>query len=126
MEIKYYFCKVCGKLITVIDNPGTPTICCGEIMQPLNPNTTDAATEKHVPVLMTNKNKVSVYVGEEPHPMKPEHYIQWILLQTDKGIYKRQLFPSDKPVAVFEITEDEKVLAAYEYCNIHKLWMVKE
>ena len=39
----------------------------------LNANTSDAATEKHVPVVTIDGNKVSVIVGEVVHPMLEEH-----------------------------------------------------
>lgn len=125
LNLNYYFCEICGKLIVLLNNTGTPTICCGQIMKKIIPNTVDAATEKHVPVITTRKNLVTVYVGEENHPMTPEHYIQWILLQTEKGIQKKKLSPTDKPVASFALSPEERVLAAYAYCNLHKLWMVK-
>lgn len=123
-EIKYYFCNICGKLMTVLNEPGTPTVCCGEVMKELKPNTVDADTEKHVPVITTNKNMVKVAVGSNEHPMTEEHYIQWILLQTKRGIHKKHLLPGEKPVAVFFLSEFEEVVAAYAYCNLHKLWKV--
>lgn len=122
MSVKFYFCKICGKIITVVEEPGTPTVCCGEIMKELTPNTVDAATEKHVPVVAIEGNRVKVTVGETLHPMLEEHYIQWIVLETTKGIQKKKLKPNDKPEAEFMLLDDEKVVAAYEYCNLHKLW----
>ena len=54
-------------------------------MQELVPNTTDAAVEKHVPVIQIDGSKVTVTVGSAEHPMIPEHYIQWIALATRQG-----------------------------------------
>ena len=48
-------------------------------------NTTDAAVEKHVPVIQIDGSKVTVTVGSAEHPMIPEHYIQWIALATRQG-----------------------------------------
>lgn len=126
MEMKYYFCKHCGKIIVVLNEPGTPTVCCGEIMTRLLPGTTDASIEKHVPILTTNGNLVTVNVGENPHPMTEDHYIEWILLVTNKGLHKKFLQPGEHPTATFIITENEKVLKAYEFCNLHKLWKSKD
>ncbi len=90
----------------------------------LHENTTDGAGEKHVPVITTTKNYVTVTVGEELHPMTPEHYIKWILLETNEGFQRKELSPSSVPMAVFSLSEKERVIAAYEYCNLHKLWKV--
>ena len=91
-------------------------------MEELKPNTTDAANEKHVPVIVREGNKVVVKVGEVAHPMTDAHYIQWILLVTSKGNQRKELTPSSLPEATFYVGEDEEVLGAYEYCNLHGLW----
>lgn len=49
------------------------------------------------------------------------HYIEWIILETDRGFFKIELKPGQEPKATFTI-EDEKVIAAYELCNLHGLW----
>ena len=90
-------------------------------MEELKANTTDAATEKHVPVVEVADNKVKVDVGSVTHPMSEEHLIQWILLETEKGCQMRKLTASDEPKAVFCLGEDKPV-AVYEYCNLHGLW----
>ena len=89
----------------------------------LIPNTTDAAGEKHVPVVSISNNTVSVKVGSIEHPSLPEHYIEFIALETDKGLQMKWGKAGKKPEAFFTISEDETVLAAYEYCNLHGLWM---
>ena len=91
-------------------------------LEELIPNTTDAAGEKHVPVISVNGQEVTVTVGEVAHPMMDAHYITFIALETDKGAVIRQLKPGSEPKAVFTIGADEKVIAAYEYCNLHGLW----
>ena len=63
MELKFYRCKVCGKIIAIVKDTGVPTICCGEEMEQIIPGTTDAAVEKHVPVITVNGNTVEVKVG---------------------------------------------------------------
>ena len=83
-------------------------------------NTTDAAQEKHVPVVEQQDGKVTVRVGSVEHTMLPEHFIGWILLETEAGFQIHYLKPEMKPEAVFKT--DEKVVAAYEYCNLHGLW----
>ena len=88
----------------------------------LTPNTTDAAGEKHVPIISITNNTVTVTVGAIMHPSLPTHYIEFILLETDKGIQMKWGKPRNKPEATFTIAEDETVLATYEYCNLHGLW----
>ena len=85
-------------------------------------NTVDAAKEKHVPVFKLEGNKVLVKVGEVTHPMLENHYITFILLETNKGLYKKELKPGEEPEANFELQEGEKFLAVYEHCNLHGLW----
>ena len=91
-------------------------------MVELIPGTTDGPAEKHVPVIKVSGNTVSVTVGAKIHPSETEHYIEWILLQTDKGIQQKWLDPGNSPNVDFAIMSGEKVEAAFEYCNIHKLW----
>ena len=98
------------------------TECEGDPLEELLPNTTDAAGEKHVPVISVNGQEVTVKVGEVAHPMMDAHYITFVALETNKGAIIRQLKPGQDPVAVFTIGSDEKVIAAYEYCNLHGLW----
>ena len=88
----------------------------------LIPNITDAAGEKHVPVISISNNTVKVEIGSIEHPSFPEHYIEFICLETDKGIQMKWGKPGAVPTAFFTISEEETVLAAYEYCNLHGLW----
>ena len=88
----------------------------------LIPNTTDAAGEKHVPVVRIDGDAVSVTVGAVEHPMLPAHFIQWIILETANGWLKKRLTANDKPCANFILADGDKVVAAYEYCNLHGLW----
>jgi superoxide reductase len=120
-EPKFFVCKHCGNVITFIHESGAPVTCCGELMTEIVPNTVEAVTEKHFPVVTVDGNTVSVAVGSVEHPMVPEHFIQWIYLETDKGFQIKYLTPEDKPKAVF-VLSDEKPVAAYEYCNLHGLW----
>lgn len=119
---KFYVCKHCGNLIGMIHSSGVPIICCGEPMTELVPNTTDASKEKHVPVVSIAGNKVTVAVGSAPHPMTEEHHIAWIYLLTEKGGQRKCLTPGSAPSAEFSVTEGDKVLSAYAYCNLHGLW----
>lgn len=118
---KFLRCKHCGNMAGVIKDSGAPISCCGEAMEVLEPNTTDAANEKHVPVVEVEGDIVKVSVGSVEHPMTEEHLIEWIFLETDKGGQKINLSAIDKPYAEFNLN-GAKAIAAYEYCNLHGLW----
>ncbi len=122
-RVKFYLCKHCGNIIIKIEDSGVKVVCCGEEMMELIPNKVDASFEKHVPVIDINNNVVLVKVGSEPHPMTVEHHISWIVLETDKGFEVKYLNNDDKPIG--EFYTNNKVIAVYEYCNLHGLW-VKE
>lgn len=119
---KLYKCMHCGNIIEMVEDKGVPVVCCGEKMTLLDPNTTDAATEKHVPVVTVSGNEVTVNVGSAEHPMTEEHHIAFIILETNLGTQKKYLDPTGKPEAKFSLLEGEKPVAAYEYCNLHGFW----
>ena len=122
MEMKFYRCSHCGQIIAIVKETGVPVICCGEPMTEVIPGTTDASLEKHVPVFTVEKNKVHVSVGSVEHPMVPEHYIEWVAIQTKLGNQRKQLSPGDEPKACFSICDGDEVEAVYAYCNLHSLW----
>ena len=70
------------------------------------------------------RNKVMVTVGSVEHPMLPEHYIEWVSLQTKQGNQRKALKPGDAPKVCFAICEGDEVEAVYAYCNLHGLWKV--
>ncbi len=122
MEQKYYICKHCGNIITKVKDCGVPVVCCGEKMSEIIPGTTDASMEKHIPVWTVGNGVVSVKVGSVEHPMIPEHYIEWVSLQTKQGSQMKQLQPNEKPEVFFALSEGDAVEAVYAYCNLHSLW----
>ncbi len=122
MEQKFYICEHCGNIIAKVRDRGVPVMCCGQKMKELIPNTTDAAGEKHVPVYSVEDGVVKVSVGSVEHPMNPEHYIEWISLETSNGNQRKCLSPEGKPEACFRICKGEEVKAVYAYCNLHGLW----
>ncbi len=121
-EPKFFICKHCGNIIGMVVDKGVPMVCCGEKMHELVPNTEDAATEKHVPVVSQEGNLVKVSVGSVEHPMMDEHYIQYIYLLTKQGGQRKPLKPGEKPEVQFALAPGDEAVAAYEYCNLHGLW----
>ena len=121
---KFYICNHCGNLIEMVHDAKVPVFCCGEKMKELVPNTVEASGEKHIPVVSVEGSKVIVNVGSVDHPMVPEHFIEWVYVETEKGGYRKELHPDSAPNVVFELGEDKPV-AVYAYCNLHGLWMTK-
>ena len=118
---KFFICRHCGNLIGMVHSSGVPVVCCGENMQELIANATDASGEKHVPVVSFEGNTVTATIGSVEHPMTEEHYIQWLFLETEKGGQRKELKSGEKPEAKFTLIDDEPV-GVYAYCNLHGLW----
>lgn len=115
-----YKCEICGNIVEVVHTGAGKLVCCGKPMNLFEENTTDAATEKHVPVIEKTGNTVTVKVGSVAHPMEEKHYIEFIELLADGKVYRKFLNPGDSPQAVFEIAADK--IEARAYCNLHGLW----
>ncbi|MFA6309069.1 MAG: desulfoferrodoxin family protein [Clostridia bacterium] len=150
-EREFFKCNICGNTATLIKSGGNKLSCCGQTMSELEANTVDASKEKHVPVIETEGAKIKVKVGSEPHPMIPEHYIEWIAVETNGQLQITYLKPGMKPESEFtRYIQQEKVpytgkndaivpnceaqncnftydevstdITAYEFCNLHGLW----
>lgn len=122
MYMKFYACDRCGNIIEFLEDKGVPVMCCGIKMDELVPGTTDAAVEKHVPVVTVDGNKVCVSVGDVEHPMLDEHYIGFVEIETEQGSQRKNLKAGGKPYAEFLLADGDKFVAAYEWCNLHGLW----
>jgi len=121
-DLKFYRCSRCGNIIAFAKESGVPVFCCGEKMQEMIPNTTDAAVEKHVPAVTVEDGKVTVRVGDVDHPMVEAHYIEWVAVQTKNGNQRKALAPNEPPVAVFPLLPGDEVIQTLAYCNLHGLW----
>lgn len=119
-KFEIYKCEICGNIVEVLHEGAGQLVCCGQPMKLLVENTTDAAQEKHVPVIEKTTQGYLVKVGSVPHPMEEKHYIEWVELVADGRAYRQFLYPGEKPEAVFSVAGKE--VYAREYCNIHGLW----
>ena len=119
-KLEVYKCSLCGNMVEVIHGGDGELVCCGEPMKKLTENTTDAAKEKHVPVIEKIDGGYLVKVGSVTHPMEADHYIEWIELLVDGKAYRQFLSPGQAPEAVFTVTAEN--VSAREYCNKHGLW----
>lgn len=122
MKELFFTCKHCGNIIAMINDSGVPIQCCGEDMQEIIPGTAEASEEKHIPVYKTEGNEITVTVGSVEHPMAPEHYIEWICIESEDGFRYIRLTPNIPPKASFLLSEGETVKAVYAFCNQHSLW----
>ncbi len=120
--MKFYVCETCGNIIEYVKKSDASVMCCGSAMKELVPGTSDGAVEKHIPAVKAEGNCVHVQIGSVEHPMTKEHHIEWIVIETEKGCQKVKLDPEQEPKAEFLLTEGDKLLATYEYCNLHGLW----
>ncbi|RME28331.1 MAG: desulfoferrodoxin [Deltaproteobacteria bacterium] len=120
-RLSIFKCNVCGNIVEVVHVGGGQLVCCGQPMELLGENTTDAATEKHVPVIEKEGSNWKVRVGEVAHPMEEKHYIEWVQLISGPASYRIFLEPGGKPEAVFDISSAGQVVAR-ELCNLHGLW----
>jgi superoxide reductase len=119
-KLNVFKCDHCGIIVEVLHGGGGSLVCCNHNMRQLRENETDAAVEKHVPVIEKVQGGVKVSVGSIPHPMQEEHFIEWIEIIADGKVYREHLKPGDKPEAFFPV--EAKEITAREYCNLHGLW----
>lgn len=114
--LRIYQCEACGK--TIIATTELRLVGWKE----LTAGSTDAAQEKHVPVVVVDGNKVKADVGSVAHPMTEAHRIEWVAVETENGYQVRYLNANDAPVCEFALAEGEHVTGVYAFCNLHGLW----
>ena len=111
-------CMKCGATVIVKDpcNCNCGLECCGEKMVTLEPNTTEASFEKHIPNYEIMYKRIKITVN---HPMDEDHYIERIYLVTSKGSLCYYLKPGDEARASFPYETGSTI---YSLCNKHGLW----
>ncbi|MBD3318130.1 MAG: desulfoferrodoxin [Chitinivibrionales bacterium] len=119
-----YRCEVCANVIEELWDGRPEPECCGQTMTKLEPNKTDAATEKHVPVIERDGNRVTVKVGEAPHPMTKEHYILFVEVMAGDKVYRHDFKEGDEK-AEAEFLIEAQDIAARAFCNLHSFWSSK-
>lgn len=123
-EVKeIYKCELCGNIVEVVHGGAGELVCCNQPMNHFVEKSEDQGQEKHLPVLKKVDGGVRVEVGEVPHPMMEEHYIEWIEVITENRVERCNLEPGQTPEAFFSVEED--VIEVRSYCNLHGLWMMK-
>lgn len=116
-------CNKCGSTINIIEDckcsEECGISCCGTSMILLEPNSTDAAIEKHVPEYVIKDNKIVVKVN---HVMEDDHYIKFIALVNGKKQLIYDLTNNSDATAEFDYIPGSTI---YEYCNKHGLWKIE-
>ncbi len=115
--LKIYQCEKCGK--TIVSPHGLKELCG---WKELIACSTDAAKEKHVPVVTKEGKTVKVDVGSVAHPMTKEHLIEWVALETEQGYQVKYLTADASPVCAFALADGDEAIAVYAFCNLHGLW----
>ncbi len=118
-----YKCDICGSIVNVLHGGAGTLVCCDEPMTLQKENTTDAATEKHIPVVEKIDNGYKVKIGSVEHPMVKEHLIEWVELVTEERSYFKYFNPEDAPEVTF--VTDSPIVKVRAYCNLHGLWRSK-
>ena len=119
MELVIKRCAKCGAMVKVIEDCTCENCgikCCGEVMEALVPNSTDAAVEKHVPAYEVKDGKVFVKVN---HVMEEDHYIEWISFVFEDKTVTKYFKPGQEAVTHCKYVPGSKI---YAYCNKHGLW----
>lgn len=124
MELKLYRCAHCGNVVYKVVDCGVPVFCCGEKMEEITPNTTDAAVEKHAPVIEVSGHAATISVGSVAHPMQDDHYIPVIAAVNGNQITFTNLKPGEEPKAV--VSYGGGKIEAWEYCNKHGFWKTEQ
>ena len=119
-RLEVYRCDVCGNIVEVLSGGTGQLVCCGKPMKLLVENTTDAAREKHVPVVEKVAGGYKVKVGSVPHPMEEKHFVEWVELVADDRAHRQFLSPGQAPEAFFSVEAASAFARAY--CNLHGLW----
>jgi superoxide reductase len=113
-----YKCNVCGNMVDVVHNGAGTLVCCGQNMDLLTENTTDAATEKHVPVITKTEKGATIKVGSVDHPMDEDHHIEWIEATIGERTIRKYLAVGEEAI----MNTCGAVTSARAYCNLHGLW----
>ena len=118
-DLVFKKCLKCGSLVRVIKDcecEDCGIMCCGEKMNLVKANSVEASAEKHIPSYEVIGNEMKITVN---HVMEEEHYIEWILVQTENGGYEKHFNSGDVLEFIVPYTKDSVI---YAYCNKHGLW----
>ena len=85
-------------------------------MKALEPNSVDAAVEKHVPIYEVKDGKIFIKVN---HVMEEDHYIQWISIVSENKEVTKYFKPGEEAITHCKYVPGSII---YAYCNKPGLW----
>ena len=92
-KFEIYKCDICGNIVEIVGEGAGQLVCCGENMNKLcEQNQEEELQEKHKPVIEIEDKRVTIKVGKIPHPMIPEHHIQFIEAISLDGKYLKRKY----------------------------------
>ena len=120
-----YHCEICGNQVEVTRAEGGELICCGEpmVLKKALREESNAGSEKHLPVVTKDGNMLTIEIGNQPHPMEDDHYIEWVEVISGNTLHRRYLQPGAEPKTNFVCREETALVRIY--CNKHGLWEVE-
>ena len=120
--MKFYICEHCGNIVTFLQSSGVPVMCCGQKMTELVPDSTDAAQEKHVPVVTVEGSMVECQGGLRPPSHDPRALYPVGGPGDHRGLSNQIPGARSGPGGQIALAPGDRVKAAYAYCNLHGLW----
>ncbi len=117
--IKFYKCK---QNENVVDKFDIAELSDSQ-NSPLGANSGEGSFDKHLPVISRVEDEYFVTVGEVPHPMTKQHYIEWVAQVKDNRINKVYFYPEQMAEARFPYIPN---CVFYAYCNLHGLYVSEE
>jgi superoxide reductase len=120
---KVYFCENCGNTLESLWDGTGIVKCCGQKINELKPNTTGASKAIHVPVIKREGSKVTVSVGEEPHPMtRDDHFILFIEVLAGDKVLRHDFKEGDGKAEASFLVEEGVPVKARAFCNLDDFW----
>lgn len=119
-KLEMYKCNICGNMVQVLATGIGELVCCGQNMELLVPQNSDAdkeLTEKHTPEIEKTENTVTIKITK--HPMIDEHFIMLLQAYNDNEVYTKFFSPHEN---VEMKINNSKIESAVSYCNIHNLY----
>lgn len=122
--LELYKCEICGNLVEVVKSSFGELVCCNEPMKKLDAKTHDenASLEHHVPVIEHTESGLVIKVGKEPHPMLPEHHIDFIEVCSDDKKYVKRKYLKVGEEPKLEMNCNCQNIKARAICNLHGLF----
>lgn len=122
INMKFYICEETQTVVEVVAGQAAPLTIDGKEMKELVPNSTDAAVEKHMPVLSVENGVLKVCVGEVEHPSIEKHWIPFVAVKAGELVMRREIKATEKPEAIFPLGDYKGEVEVYAWCNLHGIW----